>query len=68
MVNKFHIINVECAVLVPQRPGHENVPLANKVCMTVSSVSSTVNGHNYVELSYSYHHLWRASTIAFAAH
>ena len=68
MVNEFHTIDAECAVLVPQGPGYENIPLANKVCTTVGSVpgSSTVNGNNYIELSYSYTygHLWRVSAVA----
>ena len=72
MVNEFHTIDAECAVLVPQGPGYENVPLANKVCTTVGSIPglSTVNGNNYIELSYNYTygHLWRASTVSFVAH
>ena len=68
MVNEFHTINAECSFLVPEGPGYENVPLANKVCTTVGSVTgqSTVNGPRYLSLSfnYSYSHLWRVSMLS----
>ncbi len=69
MVNEFHTINAQCSALVPQGPGYEGISLANQVCTTVGSVpgSSTVNGNNYVLLSYNYtySHLWRVSTHPF---
>lgn len=63
MLNEFHTLDGQCASLVPQGPGYENVSLANQVCTTVGSVPGqlTVNGMRYVELSYgyAYSHLWR---------
>ncbi|RPD61629.1 pleiotropic drug resistance ABC transporter [Lentinus tigrinus ALCF2SS1-7] len=63
MVNEFHTVDAECAVLVPQGSTYDSVPLANRVCTTVGSVpgSSTVDGNSYVGLSfnYTYDHLWR---------
>lgn len=65
MVNEFHTLNGDCASLVPQGPGYENITLANQVCTTVGSQSgqSFVNGMRYIVMSfgYSYSHLWRVS-------
>ncbi|KAI0827349.1 pleiotropic drug resistance ABC transporter [Trametes gibbosa] len=63
MVNEFHTVHADCAVLVPQGPGYENVSLTNQVCTTVGSLPGqlTVSGTSYVELSYNYtyNNLWR---------
>lgn len=63
VVNEFHTLVAECASLIPQGPGYENISIMNQVCTTVGSVpgQATVSGTSYVELSYnySYSHLWR---------
>ncbi|KAH9854553.1 ABC-2 type transporter-domain-containing protein [Lenzites betulinus] len=63
MVNEFHTVHADCAVLVPQGAGYENAVLANQACTTVGSVPGelTVAGSRYVALSYNYAYanLWR---------
>ena len=63
MVNEFRKLDAECASLIPQGPGYENVAVENQVCTAVGSVPGQplVAGLNYVSLSfnYFYSHLWR---------
>ncbi|KAG2062951.1 hypothetical protein BDR04DRAFT_1164429 [Suillus decipiens] len=63
MMNEFHTLNGTCSTLVPQRPGYENVSLANQVCTTVGAQPgmSTVDGNAFTYLSYDYKYsdLWR---------
>ncbi|KAI0693726.1 pleiotropic drug resistance ABC transporter [Cytidiella melzeri] len=70
VTNELHNMQAECASLIPQGPGYENVTLANQVCAVVGSQpgQSTVSGALYASLSfgYSYSHLWRNVGIAFA--
>jgi ATP-binding cassette, subfamily G (WHITE), member 2, SNQ2 len=67
MTNEFHTINGECATLVPQGPGYESFPSANKVCTVVGSLpgQNLVSGDRFVELSFAYNqsHLWRVCRI-----
>ena len=70
MVNEFNGRPAEtCASLIPAGPSYTNV--ANQVCAITGGVpgSATVNGLDYLGLSYGYYynHLWRnlGITIAF---
>ena len=70
IANEFHTINADCATLVPQGAGYENVSLANQVCTTVGSVSGQafVDGNRFIEISYNYSfdHVWRNFGIVIA--
>ncbi|KAK9465563.1 ABC-2 type transporter-domain-containing protein [Lipomyces arxii] len=64
MANEFHNRELDCsAVLIPQGPGFENVPIDYKVCASAGSrpASSVINGDDYLEASYTYRwsHFWR---------
>ncbi|KAI0316079.1 pleiotropic drug resistance ABC transporter [Amylostereum chailletii] len=64
VTNEFRTIDGECASLVPQGPGYDGqISSANQVCAIVGSHPglSTVNGLDYVQLTYeySYSHLAR---------
>ena len=63
IANEFHTIHANCATLVPQGSGYENVQLANQVCATVGSVpgQALVDGNSFIEISYGYSfgHVWR---------
>lgn len=65
MVNEFHPLVGECAIVVPSGAGYEGINVANQVCTTIGSVpgQATVSGDRYIELSYNYafSHLWRVS-------
>lgn len=67
MVNEFHPLTGDCAVVVPSGPGYEGVNVANQVCTTVGSLpgQTTVSGARYIQLSfeYSFSHMWRVSLI-----
>jgi len=56
IANEFHKLEGECSAMIPQGPGYENVPLANKVCGTLGSEpgSLTVNGDRFILLNYGY--------------
>ena len=72
IANEFHTIHANCATLVPQGSGYENVQLANQVCATVGAVAgeTTVNGNRFLELAYeySYSNAWMVSQISFLYH
>jgi ATP-binding cassette, subfamily G (WHITE), member 2, PDR len=63
MINEFHNRYYQCSTYVPQGPGYENVPLANKLCSTVGSIvgQTAVLGDNYIESQFQYNHShkWR---------
>jgi len=56
MTNEFRTLNGRCDTLVPQGPGYENVPLANKVCAVVGAQpgESVVNGSLHLELAFGF--------------
>ncbi|KAH8101733.1 pleiotropic drug resistance ABC transporter [Cristinia sonorae] len=70
MVNEFHPLTGECAVVVPTGPGYEGITAANQVCTTVGSVpgQTTVSGERYLQLSfgYTFSHIWRNYGIILA--
>ncbi|GAD98247.1 ABC transporter [Paecilomyces variotii No. 5] len=71
MVNEFHDRHFPCAIeqIVPNGPGYENVPMANKICSTVGAVAGQeiVEGNSYLGKSFQYtkSHLWRNLGIMF---
>ena len=63
MINELRTLDFECANLVPQGPGYENITLENQVCTVVGAIpgQTTVNGLRYIKLSFNYEqsHMWR---------
>lgn len=70
MANEFHGREFLCKQIVPAGPGYDDLPLAARTCTVVGAVPgrATVNGDDYIGLSYKYYNAnkWRNIGILFA--
>jgi ABC-type multidrug transport system permease subunit len=56
MANEFHNRMFECAVMVPQGPGYEDLSPTSQICSVVGAEpgSSLVDGDRYINLAFAY--------------
>ena len=56
MANEFHNRMFECAFMVPQGPGYEDLPPTSQICSVVGAEpgSSLVDGDRYINLAFAY--------------
>ncbi|KAI1071723.1 hypothetical protein LB507_004946 [Fusarium sp. FIESC RH6] len=63
MANEFHNREFDCATMVPQGPGYDNLPANSTICSVVGALPGTsrVDGDRYINESYKYYnaHKWR---------